>query len=108
MDSETLEEGTLSKIIDLDGAAAHYQLNGGHPKQRFYLIGIDPQGFAKKNVGLGPLHQVVMPGRQNRGIIAHGYNGENLKELIEPFCSVKFYTQANYRVTYRYLLSIYF
>ena len=79
MDSETLEEGTLSKIIDLDSAAAHHQLNGGHTKQQFYLIRIDPQRFPKKDDGLGPLHQVVMPGRQNRGIIAHGYNGENLK-----------------------------
>ena len=81
MDSETLEKGTLSKIIDLDGAAAHYQLNGGHPKQRFYLIRIDPKRFPKKDYGLGPLHQVVMPGRQNGGIIAHGCNGKNFTSI---------------------------
>jgi len=71
----------LSKIIDLDGAAAHDQLNGGNPEQRFYLIRIDPQRFPKKDYGLDPLHQVVMPGWQNGGIIAHGYIGENFKEL---------------------------
>ena len=79
MDSETLEKSTLSKIIDLDGTATHHQLNGGNPKQWFYLIRIDPQRFPKEDYGLGPLHQVVMPGRQNGGIIAHGITAKILK-----------------------------
>ena len=81
MDSETLEKGSLGEIIDLDGTAAHHQLNGGNPKQRFYLIRIDPQRFPKEDYGLGPLHQIAMPGRQNGGIIAHGHSGENFKVL---------------------------
>jgi hypothetical protein len=56
LNSETLEKGSLGEIIDLDGAAAHHQLNGGNPKQRFYLIRIDPQRFPKEDYGLGPLH----------------------------------------------------
>jgi hypothetical protein len=46
---------------------------------------------------LGPGHQVVMPGGQNRGIIAHGHNGDSLKVLKERACSAKIYTQVAHR-----------